>query len=161
MGELDFNAFLKNGKIVYEEKEYGYKFVLTLQKDGSFKVEESGDTMFGYNASFYGHFTSDDLPSFSCKKASTFVEKPICNNIKIARLDRKMARVFEQYRSAFFFEKKRKNLEKALITDQKRWIKKRDKCEFSKAYKTCLVQSYENRIKSINKAFHTFWKYDD
>lgn len=159
MGQLDFEAPLKDGKLIYKDKEHAYKFVLTMQKDGSFKVDEIG-TMFGLNASFYGHFTSDDLPSFSCDKASTFVEKAICNNVKIARLDREMARLFERYRSAFFFDDKREKLNKALMKEQKKWMKKRDKCEFSKVYKICLMHSYENRIKRIEKEFNSFWKYD-
>jgi uncharacterized protein YecT (DUF1311 family) len=162
MGDLDFVASLKNGKIVYKDTEYGdYVFILTVNKDGSFDVNEKGMSPFGHNASFYGHFTSDDLPSFSCSKASTFVEKAICNNVQIARLDKKMARSYAQYKSAFFFKKNRESLEKNLKKEQRKWIKKRNKCEFSKTYKNCLIKSYEGRIKAINKDFGDFWKYDD
>lgn len=161
MGNLDFEAFFKNGKIVYKDTEYGdYLFTLTVNKDGSFDVDEKGMNPFGHNASFYGHFTSDDLPSFDCSKATTFVEKAICNNVKIARLDKKMARLYAQYKSAFFFEDNRKSLEKKLKKEQRKWIQKRNKCEFSKTYRSCLIKRYEGRIQSIDKGFGSFWKYD-
>jgi uncharacterized protein YecT (DUF1311 family) len=161
LGSLDFEGTLKNGKIIYEEKEYKYKFVLTMKKDGSFEVEDNANTaLFGMNASFYGHFTSDDLPSFSCSKAFTFVEKAICNNVPIARLDKKMARSYAQYKSAFFFEDNRESLEKNLKKEQRKWIKKRNKCESSKTYKNCLIKSYEGRIQVINKGIGSFLKYD-
>ena len=161
MGSLDFNASLKNKQIIYHYNEIGkYTFVLSLNKDGSFDVDEKGDIPFGHNASFYGHFTRDDLPSFSCSKASTFIEKAICSNVEIAKLDRKMARVYTQYKSAFFFEKNRTDLENKLKKEQRKWIKTRDKCESQKAYKVCLTNAYKKRIEIIDSQFGNFWKYD-
>ena len=161
MGDLDFNATLQNKKIIYHDNEFvKYTFVLSVNKDGSFDVDEKGDTPFGHNASFYGHFTRDDLPSFSCSKASSFVEKVICRDVDIAKLDRKMARLYTQYKSAFFFEKNRINLENKLKKEQRKWIKTRDKCEYQKVYKSCLINSYKQRIERIKKQFGSFWKYD-
>ena len=160
MGDLEFSAPLKNGKIVYKYKEY--KFVLTPNKDGSFEVEDNANTaIFGFNAQFNGHFTSDDLPSFSCKKASSFVEHSICDNVQIARLDKKMARIYEMYWRAFFFKDNRKELEKTLKEEQHTWLKKRNKCEYVKKYKSCLKKSYEKRIKRLDKQLNHLWGYDD
>ena len=164
MGDLDFLAPLKNGKIIYKSKEkyIDYTFILTINKDNSFDVDEKGETTpFGHNATFYGHFTSDDLPSFSCEKVSSFVEHAICDTVKVARLDKKMARSYAQYKSAFFFEKEQASLEKKLRKEQKAWIQKRNKCEFEKAYQNCLTKCYTQRIKRLDKQFNSFWKYDD
>jgi len=160
MGDLEFTAPLKDGKIVYTYKDY--KFILYVNNDGSFDVEDNANTaIFGFNARFYGRFTSNDLPSFSCKKANSFIEHAICDNLQIARLDRKMARAYEMYWSAFFYEDKRKSLEKRLKKEQRAWIKKRNRCEYVKDYKNCLVTSYKKRIKELEKEFNHFWGYDD
>ena len=160
MGDLDFSAPLKNGKIIYKYNDY--IFTLTVNKDGSFDVNDNANTgIFGVNARFYGHFTSDDIPSFSCNKASTFIEKAICNNVQVSRLDKRMAREYTMYMSAFSFDKNRKTLERKLDKEQIAWMKERNKCEFSKTYKSCLVSSYKRRIKAIDKEFISFWKYDD
>ena len=161
MGSLDFNASLKNKQIIYKDNEdVNYTFILSVNKDGSFDVDEKGDTPFGHNASFFGHFTLDDLPSFSCNKASTLVEKTICSNIEIARLDRKMSKSYTLYKSAFFFEKNRTYLENKLKKEQRKWIKIRDKCVSQKVYKVCLTNAYKKRIKTIDSQFGNFWKYD-
>jgi len=162
IGDLAFTAPLKNGKIVYvsDEEYIDYTFILSVNNDGSFDVDEKGeDTPFGHRATFYGHFTSDDLPSFSCKKASSFIEHTVCDNLQIARLDRKMARAYEMYWSAFFYDKRRESLEKTLKKEQRAWIKKRNKCEDEKNYKSCLITSYKKRIKELDKQFNHFWGY--
>ena len=165
MGDIGFSARLKDGKLVYTEKvlddEEPYVFTLTVNKDGSFEVNEKSFTPFGHNASFSGHFTSDDLPSFPCEEASSFVEHAICDNVNIARLDKKMARSYTTYKSAFFFEKNRKALEAKLKKEQRTWIKSRNACEHKKKYKSCLIGSYEKRIKKLENQFKNFWKYDD
>lgn len=160
MGNISFTAPLKSKKIIYRYEEYGnYLFILTVNKDGSFNVKEKGDSPFGHNASFYGHFTSDNLPSFPCKEASTFIEHSICNNVLIAQLDKKMGRTYAAYKSVFFFKENRKNLEKRLKLEQREWIKERNKCQYSKTYKICLKTSYEKRIKSLDKQLNSFWEY--
>lgn len=159
MGDLDFTAPLVNGKIVY--KKSGYTFVLTTNADGSFDVYEEGLSPFGHNASFYGHYTSDATPSFSCEKASTFIEKAICNDVKIAQLDKEMARLYSVYKSAFFFEKEKVSLEKKLHKEQKEWLKKRNACVYKKSYALCLKERYIGRIKVLEERLHSYWKYDD
>jgi len=162
MGDISFQAPLKNGKIIYKNKEYGnYIFTLIVNEDGSFDVTEKGAKPFGHNASFFGHFTSDNLPSFSCEKAYTFVEHAICDNLKIAQLDKKMARTYSTYKIVFYFAKNRKSLEKKLKIEQHKWIKERDKCEYRKTYKMCLENSYKRRIKVLEKALNNFWTYDE
>jgi len=160
MGNLEFTAPLRHGKLIYSYEDY--KFILTVNNDGSFDVEDNANTaIFGVNARFDGHFTSDNLPSFSCEKARSFIEHTICDNVEIARLDRKMARSYEMYWSAFFYEKNKKSLDKTLKKEQRIWIKKRNKCEYEKNYKSCLIISYKKRIKELDKQFNHFWGYDE
>ena len=154
IGTLNFSATLVNEKIIYRDKEDGnYTFILSLNKDGSFNVDEKGNLPFGYKAYFYGHFTSDDLPSFDCKKTKILIEDAICNNIEIAQLDKKMARYYATYQRAFYFEKNKETLEKKLEQEQKVWIKNRNACVSKKSYKSCLINSYKQRIEMIK----TFW----
>ena len=162
MGDLEFTAPLKNGKIIHVDEEYGtYTFILTVNKDGSFDVDEKGESHFGHNATFYGHFTSTDLPSFSCNKAHSFVEHAICDNVEIARLDKQMATLYALYWRAFFFKDNREKLEKTLKEEQHTWLKKRNKCEYVKGYKSCLKKSYNKRMKTMEKELNHFWGYDD
>ena len=162
MGNLDFTATLKNSKILYKEKvlddDEPYEFTLTVNRDGSFDVDEKGVSPFGHNASFYGHFTSADLPSFPCKKASSFVEHAICDNVKITRLDRSMAQNYARYKSAFFFHKNKEALATELKKEQRIWIKSRNACEHKKNYESCLIRSYEKRIGKLENRFEVFWE---
>jgi len=163
MGNLDFTATLKNSKIVHEEKllddEEAYAFTLTVNKDGSLDVNETGMSPFGHNASFYGHFTSADLPSFPCEKASGFVEHAICDNVKIARLDRSMAQHYARYKNAFFFHKNKEALATELKKEQRTWIKSRNACKCKMNYKGCLIGSYEKRVEKLKNRFEVFWEY--
>jgi len=163
IGELSFTGFMKEGKLVYTEGkgEDAYTITLTLRKDGSFDIRELGIPPFGHKVGFSGHFTSDDLPSFSCAKAKTFTEKAICDNKGLARLDRKMARAYQLLRSGFAHQEQAEIKVNVLTKQQRAWGKNRNACEKKSAYLSCYEQAYLQRIKTLNKGFDKLWNYDN
>lgn len=84
-------------------------------------------------------------PSFDCKKATTVVEKNICNDKDLADLDRKLA--------AAFFELKNNPQDRLnvsvedLIKNQKEWLKNRgnDNC-----LDECLKKKYQQRLVELS-----------
>jgi uncharacterized protein YecT (DUF1311 family) len=161
IGDLSFSGFLKKGKLVYSEGKGADKYILTLKvrKDGSFDITEEGFPPFGHNVRFTGHFTSDDNPSFSCKKARTFTEKAICDNKGIARLDRKMAKAYSLLKSGFFYKEKHEDKVKSLKNEQRTWVKKRNSCKKKQAYLSCYESMYFQRLKYLDKNFDGLWDY--
>ncbi|MEI6746848.1 MAG: lysozyme inhibitor LprI family protein [Methylococcaceae bacterium] len=78
--------------------------------------------------------------SFDCNKAATFIEKAICGNEEIGRLDDKLALNFKAAKKAIGDDKA-----KELIASQKQWLSVRNKCTDDK----CLIDSYSKRIAVI------------
>lgn len=88
-------------------------------------------------------------PSFDCKKASTDVERIICNNETLADLDKKL--------DAAFFELKKnpkgrlKVSVDELIKNQKEWLKNRGKEEDGECLdRGCLVGKYKERLIELS-----------
>lgn len=74
--------------------------------------------------------------SFDCKKASTFIEKTICNDTELSKLDEELA---SAYKKVFNSLSDKTELKK----DQLDWLKNsRDKCTSLEALKT----TYTNRV---------------
>ena len=163
MGDLSFTGFLKKGKLIYVEGEGddAYGLILTVRKDGSFDIIEKGFPPFGHNVRFSGHFTSDNKPSFNCAKAKTFTEKVICDNLGIARLDRKMAKSYSLLKSGFFYKNNSEAKVKILKNEQRKWVKQRNRCKAKKAYLSCYEDAYFKRLKSLDKEFGTLWTYEE
>ena len=83
-------------------------------------------------------------PSFNCAKASSSVEKLICNDAELAGLDRSLSslysRVLENSSAA---DKKR------LKTEQRGRVKGRDDCWKSDDMRGCVAQEYRYRIDEL------------
>ncbi len=89
----------------------------------------------------HGHaMAQESQPSFDCARASTAVEKAICDSMDLAMLDRALARL---YRAA------RKSGGKAVVTSQRAWLKARARC---KENETCLFDSYKTRLAALARA---------
>ncbi|WP_036248281.1 lysozyme inhibitor LprI family protein [Methylobacter sp. BBA5.1] len=78
-------------------------------------------------------------PSFNCKKATTAVEKTICANDTLARLDRKLGEIWK----GFIDASNNDTFISRLRQDQARWIKLRDKC---KNDIDCISSAYQQRL---------------
>lgn len=80
--------------------------------------------------------------SFDCRKATTFVEKAICQNDILSALD-------DELSSAFNMAMTNSKNPKALKKQQLNWLKtKRNVCQTN----TCLETAYQDRIAVLNSA---------
>ncbi len=80
-------------------------------------------------------------PSFNCAKAWSKAEKAICANLEIATLDNEMVSIYVKHRRALRGARRR-----ALINQQKQWLKQRNACGSDVA---CLAQRYGERIQQL------------
>jgi uncharacterized protein len=83
-------------------------------------------------------------PSFACGNSRSAVEKLICGNVELARLDRILGDLFAETRGLSL------NGEQAAQADadQRAWLAKRNRC----AAVECLRQAYFKRIIELAQA---------
>ena len=75
-------------------------------------------------------------PSFDCSKATTSVERMVCENEELSQLDTKLSKI---YKSFYLLTKEMKE-------DQRAWIKQRDKCQDS----ACIQKLYRQRVEELS-----------
>ncbi|OOX97237.1 hypothetical protein BOP98_09330, partial [Campylobacter coli] len=78
-------------------------------------------------------------PSFDCAKASTKVEKMICNDKsgELQKLDRYMAKTYKELRQNL-----NKNEQNKLLTSQRLWLQTLNQCKS----KECVKELLQNRV---------------
>lgn len=76
--------------------------------------------------------------SFDCSKAATLVERTICTNDELSKLDDAMGEAFES-------EVAQESRAQKLKTSQRAWVAIRNRCTDA----TCLIQRYEERIAEL------------
>ena len=91
-------------------------------------------------------------PSFDCAKAKTRVEKLICSDAELAKLDREMS---SEYRTLMSDKKLDGELKEILKNNQKKWLDSREKTpclenEDVSEQQKCIKNAYRIRIKEIN-----------
>ena len=79
--------------------------------------------------------------SFDCSRASNVTEKSVCQDKTLAALDRKMAKTYAEAKQSYL-----KNEMKKLTSDQRAWIKNRNRC---KDDRNCIVNVYQKRIAQL------------
>lgn len=79
--------------------------------------------------------TASASPSFDCRKATTAVEKLICSNPELSKLDVSLA---ETYKEAV-------SKDRSIRDDQRAWNAEKNKC----ADLDCLKSAYEDRISEL------------
>ncbi|WP_251821070.1 lysozyme inhibitor LprI family protein [Campylobacter jejuni] len=88
-------------------------------------------------------------PSFDCAKASTEVEKMICNDEsgELQKLDRYMAKTYKELRQNL-----NKNEQNKLLTSQRLWLQTLNQCKS----KECVKELLQNRVGELqNYTAHT------
>ncbi|ECQ5574858.1 lysozyme inhibitor LprI family protein [Campylobacter jejuni] len=88
-------------------------------------------------------------PSFDCSKATTKVEKMICNDEsgKLQKLDRYMAKTYKELRQNL-----NKNEQNKLLTSQRLWLQTLNQCKS----KECAKELLQNRVGELqNYTAHT------
>lgn len=87
--------------------------------------------------------TSAYAASFDCLKASSEVEKIICGDEELSRLDDSLS---EAYQEALKTEASKTQPEAKIIESQRQWLKKvRNRCQNA----ACLKKAYETRIREL------------
>ncbi|MBI1330613.1 MAG: DUF1311 domain-containing protein [Alphaproteobacteria bacterium] len=90
-------------------------------------------------------------PSFDCAGARSPVEKTLCSDAALARLDRQMAEAFRQKKALVFEDVK----QAALIREQRAWLKTRESACAAKTgpnTAACLTRLYGARIAALGRA---------
>lgn len=82
-----------------------------------------------------------DAASFDCNKACTYVEKEICGNELLSKLDEILADNYKNMRAADIGD----GAEKDLRESQKKWLIQRNGCTTSE----CIKKAYLARIDAI------------
>ena len=103
-------------------------------------------------------------PSFDCSKAKTRVEKLICSDEDISRVDRDMQKAYDlmmgKYDLAYMNEEAKEEIKpylKKLKQSQIDWVKERDACSSKKdkkEFNSCVFSKYINRIESIVPSYN-------
>lgn len=79
--------------------------------------------------------------SFDCSKASTFVEKTICADTLLGKLDEALSDNYKMMLGSDIG----KGAEQDLKATQKKWLKERNKCKDN----NCLIEAYRKRVDEI------------
>jgi hypothetical protein len=137
--------------IKYDNKTQAYKTELEITHDNGFVTPICGlDTWPEYMQTRIppGNEKVKTSPtaSFDCKKAKTQVEKMICDNDEIVRLDMFLDANFKAVKGVVIDSEKDK-----LLNDQKSWIKQRNTCKSVK----CLSEIYRERIDGLCTDYST------
>lgn len=91
-------------------------------------------------------------PSFDCSDASGPGEEAICGDVRLARLDNELARL---YHLAVNGPNMSSDRLPELKTGQRDWIKDRDNCTNSEAgLNACIAASYASRIDDIRTGYY-------
>jgi uncharacterized protein len=85
--------------------------------------------------------TISDAASFDCAKASTNIEKSICSNPELSKLDNELSAAYKQ-------EIQKSNLKYDLKTQQREWLKNKiNKC----TNESCIADAYTSRTAELSK----------
>ena len=104
-------------------------------------------------------------PSFDCSKAKTRVEKLICSDEDISRVDRDMQKAYDlmmgKYDLAYMNEEAKEEIKpylEKLKQSQIEWVKHRDRyCNTEKdkeEFRRCVLNEYYNRIQSVVPSYN-------
>lgn len=83
-------------------------------------------------------------PSFNCAKASSSVEKLICNDAELAGLDNSLSSLYQ-----VVMKNSSAAEQKLLKAEQRGWIKGRDDCWKSDDMRGCVLSDYQYRINEL------------
>ena len=86
--------------------------------------------------------TGAQAASFDCTKAATRIEKMICADISLSRLDDAMAQTYSSMRAA---QDGNAGASAWLKKTQREWLKQRNACDSP----TCVREAYLSRIEDV------------
>ena len=98
--------------------------------------------------------THANSASFDCKKASTWVEKTICESTELSNLDEAMAK---KYKNDLVNESDDKDSKDWVIYEQRTWLKfQRNTCKDT----ACLIREYKERVEDTVH-YGVAWNFPD
>lgn len=83
-------------------------------------------------------------PSFDCAKASSSVEKLVCNDAELANLDNSLSSLYHT-----LMKNTSAAEQKLLKAEQRGWVKGRDDCWKSDDMRGCVLNEYQYRINQL------------
>lgn len=86
--------------------------------------------------------------SFDCAKAMTLVEKTLCSSVELASYDVSISELYHYAKEYYQIADGSGEENKRLVTEQKAWIKQRDKCG---ANTECLFNAMAERVMTISE----------
>lgn len=98
------------------------------------------------------------LPSFNCARATLPIEKLICTDVHVSRLDREISETYRDLQKYGSVEKFLSESDREKVrNDQRLWLKQRDACLESppddRTHKDCLNKIMTQRVKSLNALY--------
>ena len=93
--------------------------------------------------------TSSFGASFDCQKATTKVERLICSNTKLSKLDSKMS---DDFFAVIAPGQMPDQDREPNIQEQKTWLKQRNQCQTT----VCLFKSYKKRLATLDILLNTY-----
>ncbi len=101
--------------------------------------------------------THANSASFDCKKATTWVEKTICESPKLSKLDEAMAKKYKKDITNTANDEDSEIYKNNAIIDQKLWLKfQRNTCK----EEACLLREYKERIEDKTD-YGVAWNFPD
>lgn len=86
--------------------------------------------------------------SFNCDKATTNIEKSICQNPTLSSLDDQLSATFSQIKKEI-----PQNEKKILLDSQREWLSQQKRCETSNNLEECLNVQYKERIVFLEQKY--------
>ena len=131
--------------VKYDPKTLMYKTELeTTNEDGSInticQVDSWPESMISRKPLASIDVQSSPVPSFNCGKAGTQVEKMICSDGAITKLDIYLEASFKAAKNAVV-----DSMQGKLLTDQRTWLKQRNACKTGE----CLTNAYRTRLDEL------------
>jgi uncharacterized protein len=83
-------------------------------------------------------------PSFDCSRASKWAERTICDDDALAASDREMSAAYARQRAEAGDVGR-----KQLVSEQRRWLARREECRSDAAPAACLERMYHDRIVAL------------
>jgi uncharacterized protein len=91
-------------------------------------------------------------PSFNCAAARSPVERTICADRELSRLDREVSMIYNRLVNAYKGRPALVTMGANLRTEQRAFIANRNRCSFRPdTIQMCLMVSYENRVMSLSQ----------
>ena len=90
-------------------------------------------------------FANITAPSFDCKKANSKIEKMICSDDNLSKIDVEMYTQYKKLR-----DRLDKKMKKKLLKEQRVWLKSRAKCKDV----DCILKSYYKRVDTLKHWYY-------